>query len=106
MLRWITGSLFVLGLVSPLFAANDLPPGKMQGKVKSFCTQCHAAANITKQRLSRVAWAKTVDKMIAYGAEVDDGDKPALIDYLSTHFGAGKPGSVEKAAKSEKIHEN
>ena len=64
----------------------------MQGRVKSACTQCHRVANITKQHLSRAAWTKTIDKMIGYGAEVDEKDKAALIDYLTTHFGPGNLG--------------
>jgi hypothetical protein len=101
MLRCASTFVVLLGLASSLSAAdNDLPPGKMQGRVRSACTQCHRVANLTKQHLSRAAWAKTIDKMIGYGAEVNDKDKAALIDYLSTHFGPGNSGSVAKTART------
>ena len=101
MLRCASIFVVLLGFAGSVMAAdNDLPPGKMQGRVKSACTQCHRVANITKQHLSRAAWTKTIDKMIGYGAEVDDKDKAALIDYLTTHFGPGNSGSVARTARS------
>jgi hypothetical protein len=87
------------------FAADDLPPGKMQAKVKTACTQCHTVANITKKPRTRAEWSKVIDKMTTYGAEVDDKDRDAILDYLSTNFGPGK-ASAAKATKTPKTPKN
>lgn len=70
---------------------EDLPPGAMQQKATTACTECHEARIIVQQRLSKAAWTKEVDKMIKWGAVVDSSDRDALIDYLSTSFPADQP---------------
>lgn len=69
----------------------DLPPGAMQAKATTACTECHEARIILQQRLSKEAWTKEVDKMTKWGAVVDPADRDALIEYLSTNFSPDKP---------------
>lgn len=69
----------------------ELPPGAMQGKATTACTECHEARIILQQRLSKGAWTKEVDKMTKWGAVVDPADRDALIDYLSANFSPDKP---------------
>ena len=71
--------------------AADLPPGTMQPKATTACTECHEARIILQQRLTKPAWAKEVDKMTKWGALVDPADRDALIDYLSINFSPEKP---------------
>jgi len=71
--------------------AADLPPGPIQSKVQTACTECHDARIILQQRLSKKAWTKEVDKMIKWGAVVDPRDRDAFIDYLSLNFPPEKP---------------
>jgi len=77
----------------PLLRAQspELPPGPMQQKVTTSCTECHEPRIILQQRLSKAAWTKEVDKMIKWGAVVDGADHDAFIDYLSANFPPGKP---------------
>ncbi len=65
---------------------EELPPGAMQAKATTSCTECHEARIIVQQRLSKAAWTKEVDKMTKWGAVVDAADRDALIDYLSSNF--------------------
>jgi hypothetical protein len=81
--------------------AADFPPGPMQEKVKASCTSCHAAAQVTKQRKTKAEWSKVLDKMVGYGAEVSDADRPAILKYLATNFGPAKSGGAAKSVKSE-----
>jgi hypothetical protein len=74
--------------------APELPPGPMQAKATTACTECHEARIIVQQRLSKAAWTKEVDKMAKWGALVDPQDRDALIDYLSANFGVDKPAYV------------
>lgn len=97
-------SLAALGLL-PILAAQsasnpELPPGPMQAKVTTACTECHEARIIVQQRLSKAAWTKEVDKMAKWGALVEPQDRDAFIDYLSTNFGTDKPAYVADRLRS------
>ena len=81
---------------------KSLPPGPMQAKVKATCTQCHNAARITEQHFTRPEWSNELDKMVGLGADVQDADRPALLNYLSKNFG---PDKVGKAAPKKRAEE-
>ena len=80
--------------------ADDFPPGPMQEKVKAACTNCHAAAQVTKQHKTKAEWSKVLDKMVGYGAEVSDADRAAVLKYLAANFGPAKGGTA-KSPKSD-----
>jgi hypothetical protein len=90
------GSLFLVlsasGQKPTATNANaELPPGSMQQKATTACTECHEARIIVQQRLNKGAWTKEVDKMIKWGAVVDPVDHDALVDYLSVNFSPDQP---------------
>jgi len=85
--------------------APDLPPGPMQQKVTTSCTECHESRIILQQRLSKAAWTKEVDKMIKWGAVVDPADRDSFIEYLSSHFPPDKPPEPMPRAISRKALE-
>ena len=102
--KWIFVALASIALVTSMFQPNavgqkaavvkateELPPGPMQAKATTACTECHEARIIVQQRLSKAAWTKEVDKMMKWGAVVDAGDHDALIDYLSANFNPDQP---------------
>jgi hypothetical protein len=97
--------LFLLTSVSLAAAqSKPLPPGPMQAKVKATCTQCHNASRITEQHLTRQEWSEQLDKMVALGAEIQNADRPALLNYLSKNFGpqkVGKAASKKGAAETK-----
>jgi len=81
---------------------EDLPPGAMQAKATTACTECHEARIIVQQRLSKAAWTKEVDKMMKWGAVVDVSDHDAVIDYLSANFNPDQPPYNPPRSASEK----
>jgi hypothetical protein len=85
---------------------EDLPPGPMQAKATTACTECHEARIIVQQRLSKAAWSKEVDKMVKWGAVVHAGDHDALIDYLSENFSPDKPPYDPPRSASERTGGN
>ena len=92
MLALLTFAIALMAQKSgPANVTADLPPGSMQAKATTACTECHEARIILQQRLSKAAWAKEVDKMTKWGAVVDPADRDALIEYLSTNFSPDKP---------------
>jgi hypothetical protein len=87
----------------PVKLTEDLPPGPMQAKATTSCTECHEARIILQQRLSKAAWTKEVDKMVKWGAVVDPSDRDALIEYLSTNFNPDQPPYEPPRTSSEKM---
>jgi hypothetical protein len=87
---------------APAKVSADLPPGAMQAKATTACTECHDARIILQQRLGKLAWTKEVDKMMRWGALVDPSDRDALIEYLSTNFGPDQPSYVPQRTSTEK----
>src|ERR1700730_8017111 len=94
----LSGSILIFALlgVPSMVGAEDssvaqLPGGPAQEKATAACASCHEARIIVQQRLSKAAWAKEMDKMIKWGAEVDPKDRDALIDYFSVNFGPDQP---------------
>ena len=84
------GAIVLAGLLA-WSQAPDLPPGPVQEKAHTACTECHDAGIIVQQRLDRKVWGKEVDKMIRWGAVVDPKDRDAFVDYFSTNFPPDKP---------------
>jgi hypothetical protein len=74
----------------PAAKSEELPPGDMKAKASVACLGCHEARIIVQQRLTKAAWTKEVDKMVKWGAVVDQNDHDALVDYLSTSFSPEK----------------
>ena len=96
--------LALLSLFTPLLRAQppELPPGAMQRKVTSSCTECHDAHIILQQRLSATAWGTEVDKMIKWGARVDPADRGAFIEYLGINLPPDKDPEVMPRAVAAK----
>jgi cytochrome c5 len=68
--------------------AAKATPASTNGKVifEKHCTICHEADIVEGQRLSRTGWTREVEKMVRWGAAVDESEKPTLVDYLSTLY--------------------
>jgi len=47
------------------------------------CQSCHDMHLIRQQRLDAAGWRREVDKMIGWGAVLDDAEREALIGYLA-----------------------
>jgi hypothetical protein len=75
-------SLPLLGTQFP-----ELPDGSGKDTVEGSCLPCHSADIVVQQRLNEKQWTASVDKMIRWGAVVDDAKKAEMIAYLAKHFG-------------------
>lgn len=63
--------------------------------LRARCLSCHGADLIAGQRLGEAGWGREIDKMVRWGARVDEGERPALQAYLVRHFGlAPSPAPV------------
>ena len=84
-LRVALGALGAL-VLSAAVVAQELPAGPGRDIVAKRCITCHEADLITQQRLSRVAWSRSVDKMVRWGAVVASDERDLMLGYLSAHF--------------------
>lgn len=90
-------------------AQQDLPPGKGVELANAKCVTCHEADLIVAQRLSKQGWTREVEKMIRWGAAVNDAEKAILVDYFSEHFAPRKAApavAVTSADRGKQVFEN
>jgi hypothetical protein len=66
---------------------HSLPAGSGKRQVEASCFPCHSADMLVQQRLTEKQWTAEIDKMIRWGALMKESDKPAVIVYLTKHFG-------------------
>lgn len=64
--------------------AGSHPPG-----YDAACLSCHKEDVIIQQHLTRGQWEKEIDKMVRWGAPVEEKHRGALLDYLA-RFGQKK----------------
>ncbi|HEV8268074.1 MAG TPA: hypothetical protein VGR00_07575 [Thermoanaerobaculia bacterium] len=86
-----------LGLV-----LGEFPPGDGKPIAEAACLKCHSADMVLQQRLTEKQWAKEIDKMAGWGAELPEEKKPALLGYLVRSFGpanAWKPPVSKPASR-------
>ena len=84
--------LFVLGIVlAACGGAQEPAPGsgaELDGKalVEERCIKCHGLDTVTGAQKSPDGWQSNVERMIAKGAQLDDAEKAAVIEYLSETY--------------------
>ena len=74
---------------SSVFAADAQLLERGKHEEQRSCIQCHSLRLVDTQRLSRAAWEKEINKMIGWGAPVED--KQALLEYLAAEYSDNKP---------------
>jgi cytochrome c5 len=86
-------------------AAQDMPPGPAREIVVKRCLSCHEADLITQQRLSRAAWGRSLEKMVRWGAIVENDEREPMLDYLAAHFAAQRAApNIVATAQHEAIY--
>ena len=80
------------------YAPSELPGYQL---VQRNCMTCHAAQYASSQPPTspRAYWEATVKKMKKpFGAQFDDADMPAMVDYLVKTYGAERGAAAPAAA--------
>jgi cytochrome c1 len=68
-------------------AAAATNEGRGKQIFENKCLNCHEADLTEQQRLSRAGWVREVEKMMRWGANVQEDEKEALVDYLFKNYG-------------------
>jgi len=101
------GSRIILPLSMTLvFAASawaELPPGAGKEETIRTCSRCHSPELVASEHQTRDQWQVTISKMANMGAEANDNEFEAILDYLASHFGpaAAQPVKINKATAVE-----
>jgi len=69
----------------PPEAAPDAPAGL--ALIDERCTDCHTTDSIHKNKTAgkdRTWWERTIKRMTARGAKLDDAERETMIDYLTS----------------------
>jgi cytochrome c5 len=78
-------------LVAPTTAAEQkvAPAAELDGKalLENRCTQCHSMGRIESKKLSADEWKGIVSRMVGKGANLNDAEQQAVIDYLAKKYG-------------------
>lgn len=84
-------------------AAAELPPGPGREETIRTCSRCHSPEVATAEHQTRDQWQVTISKMANLGAEANDNEFEAILDYLASHFGpaAAQPVNINKATAVE-----
>jgi cytochrome c5 len=107
-LTWTAASVIftiVAGSFGAALFAQELPAGPGREVVVTRCLSCHESDLITQQRLTRAGWARSVDKMVRWGATLDAAERDPLLDYLAARFAATPVASnLVATAGSEAVY--
>lgn len=67
---------------------RPIPDGPGKEETRKICSACHDLDKSLSLRQDRDGWQKTLEKMLAYGAQATEQEKNAVLDYLSKNFPA------------------
>jgi DMSO/TMAO reductase YedYZ molybdopterin-dependent catalytic subunit len=84
-----SGYLYNIPDMAPALAEAvpaSLPPGDALPLVNQKCLSCHDHTLIVGQKLDPGRWTREVEKMVRWGAPVNDAEKERLVRYLAEHF--------------------
>jgi cytochrome c5 len=72
----------------PKKSADELPDGEGKKILMAACSTCHGLEEVTKFRgyYTKDDWRDIVVTMVKYGAELKEGEREVLIDYLGLHL--------------------
>ena len=90
---------------SALMNAADLPDGSGKAETVKLCGRCHSLEMTTSLRQGQAGWTETISKMVNLGAQGNEEELQAVLNYLAKFYGpvngalaAGSAGRAETAA--------
>jgi hypothetical protein len=90
------GLLLQAALVLPAAAAVDA-----EAVVRGKCTACHSVDVIRQTNRSKAEWQVLVAKEIERGAQLDEAERAAAVDWLAANYGQGAAEAAESAPAAD-----
>jgi len=87
--------MFVVIVLIPGALAADqwtdmLPKGDGQEETKDLCGSCHNLQKVVQSRKTPQEWERSVNDMLARGAQIFPDEAEKITKYLSVSFPPGK----------------
>jgi len=93
--------LFIpVAVAAAAVTAQTLPDGDGKKIVEERCSTCHGLDLITSLKKNKDEWKSLVDRMVGYGATLNNKEQETTVDYLAKSFGAAS-GAAPAAAASD-----
>lgn len=75
--------------MTPTGVLSPSPAADLDGEqlVQDRCTLCHSLARLQAVSKTEDQWYATVDRMMGYGAELNDEEREILVRYLVENYG-------------------
>ncbi|HTM07455.1 MAG TPA: cytochrome C [Verrucomicrobiae bacterium] len=95
MQRVLATMFFIAAALFPIALAADqwtdmLPAGDGQQETKELCSNCHNLQKIVQSRKTPQEWERSVNDMLARGAQIFPDEAEKIAKYLSASFPPGK----------------
>jgi hypothetical protein len=87
--------IFGVAIIIPVALSADqwtdmLPKGDGQQETKELCGNCHNLQKIVQSRKTPQEWERSVNDMLARGAQIFPDEAEKITKYLSVSFPPGK----------------
>jgi hypothetical protein len=83
-------TMLVLILLVGLFASacSSGGGGSSEGErlLENRCTECHTLSRVENAEKTLDEWTRTIDRMVAMGAELNSEERAILLDYLEANY--------------------
>jgi len=76
--------LVLTGFILTACSSDTLLDGK--SVLEDQCVECHNLSRVKSASMTRDEWSRTIDRMIAFGAELTSEERDLLLDYLETTY--------------------
>ena len=87
--------------VAAFAAGQQLPDGDGKKLIEDRCLICHDAGPIVSLKQNQEAWKKLVDKMVCFGAQLDDKESKVAVDSLAKYLGPPSSAPADPKADSK-----
>jgi len=79
MIKYCVISISLLIGITIVYADTPSPRGILEQK----CYNCHNINIVLKAQKDKDEWEKTLDRMVGYGAKLNNEERTILIDFLT-----------------------
>ncbi len=79
MLRYLMFSIILVIAITLAYAETPSPRGILEKR----CYTCHNINIVLKAKKNKDEWEKTIDRMIGYGAKLDNEERVILVEFLT-----------------------
>jgi hypothetical protein len=85
--NWLWAVVVFLLLGALMGCAGDGDEGDGRALLEARCTGCHSLERVENSEHTRTEWEGIVDRMITYGADLNEEEQTILVDYLAENYG-------------------